>query len=221
MHHPDPGAADPQDRLPYGCRPEPPIVIGIVGGVGSGKSTVARMFEDHGFLVADADQMSHAALVEPEIRDKIVEKFGSQILDVKGVIDRERLRPLFDVPPALHRLESILHPVLLRRIRERIQEARARGLPGVVIDAPLLLEVGLDRLCHVLVMVHVPVGVRRARAEQRGMSAGDWARREKLQKSILEKQNQADHCIDNNAPLPEVRRRVEALARFFLRGEED
>ena len=221
MHHPDPDPADSQDRLPDGCRPVPPIVLGIVGGVGSGKSTVARMFEDQGFLVADADQMSHAALLEPEIRDKIVAEFGSQILDAKGVIDRNRLRPLFDDPPALHRLESILHPVLLLRIRERIREARARGLPGVVIDAPLLLEVGLDRLCDVLVMVDVPVGVRRARAEQRGMPAGDRARREKLQKSIIEKRTRADHCIDNNAPLPEVRRRVEALARFFLRGEED
>jgi dephospho-CoA kinase len=193
-----------------------PLVIGLIGGVASGKSTIARVFRDLGCLVADADRYSHQALEEPAIKQEVTRRFGRGILDASGKIDRKRLVGAFARPADLRFLESILHPRVVERVQNCIQEARRSGRRGVVVDAPLLLEAGLDRVCDVVVMVEASDTVRRARAIERGLAPEDWARREANQKSIGEKRTRADHTVVNEGPIQEVRRAVESLWQLFL-----
>jgi len=194
------------------------LVIGLIGGVASGKSTIARIFRDLGCLVADADRYSHEALEEPEIKQRVTRRFGRGILDGSGKIDRKRLIGAFERPRDLRFLESILHPGVVERVRNRIQEARRSGRPGVVVEAPLRLEAGLDSVCDVLLMVEASDSVRRARASERGLEPEDWKRREANQKSISEKRTRADHTVVNEGPIEEVRRSVESLWQLFLAG---
>ena len=140
------------------------MVIGLVGGVSAGKSAVARLFGELGCLVADADRMCHDALDEPDIRRRVVVRFGAEVLSPDGVIDRSRLRRVFEDEEDLRRLESILHPVVQERTEQLIRVARETHAPGVVIDAPLLLESGLDRLCDVVVIVEAVIPFPTARS---------------------------------------------------------
>lgn len=188
-----------------------PLVIGLIGGVASGKSTVAEALREIGCSVADADRICHDALREAAVRDAVVAVFGPAVLGPNGEVDRARLRPVFDDPEALARLEGILHPIAIERTRQAIREARRDRRPGVIVDAPLLLESGLDRLCDVLVLVDVTEASRRARARGRGMGESDWARRERHQLPVDEKRRRAHHTLDADAPESEVRRRVREL----------
>jgi len=194
------------------------VVVGLVGGVASGKSTVAALFAERGWQVADADRMCHEALDEPGIRDRVVARFGRDVLGPDGRIDRARLSRVFGRPADLAHLESILHPVVQARTVALVEAARTSGAPGVVVDAPLLLESDLRTLCDVLVMVEVSETTRRDRARARGMAPEDWARRERRQLPVDQKRRRADHAIDGEAPLAEVRRAVERLERLFLQG---
>jgi dephospho-CoA kinase len=193
-----------------------PVVVGLLGGVASGKSTVAALFADRGWAVADADRLCHEALDEPGIRDRVVARFGRDVLGPDGRIDRARLARVFAQAADLADLESILHPVVQARTLALIESARDAGAPGVVVDAPLLLESDLGALCDALVMIEVSETTRTRRARDRGMEPDDWARRERRQLSVDEKRRRADHSIDGEAPLAEVRRAVEGLERLFL-----
>lgn len=188
-----------------------PLVIGLIGGVASGKSTVAAVLRDLGCAGIDADRICHHALQQADVRERVVAAFGTEILDDDGQIDRVRLRPAFDRPEALKRLEAILHPIVLERTRQMILEAVHDGRPGVVVDAPLLLEAGIERLCAVLILVDVPAATRRARARARGLGEADWGRRERRQLPIEEKRLRADHVLDADAPEEAVRARVVEL----------
>jgi len=189
------------------------VVVGLVGGVGAGKSEVAKAFAERGYLVLDADRDAKAALDRPEVKDQLVAWWGGQILDANGVVDRKAVaRIIFNSPTERLRLEGLIHPLVTANRGAEVAAARARGLPGVVIDAPLLLEAGSDSACDVVVYVDAPREVRAYRVKAgRGWDEQELSRRENAQLPLEEKRCRSDEVITNDAGPEVLRRRVSDL----------
>ena len=164
------------------------IVIGLVGKVGAGKSTVARMLADRGATVLDADLLAHESLTEPAVIAAIIERFGDDVLDGGGRVKRSALAEIvFAAGEAaaanLRALEAIVHPRVRERLKEAVdvvrREGRSVGRPAVVVlDVPLLMQAGWGDLCDRIVMVVCEESVRRARLVARGWPAGQTAARD-------------------------------------------
>jgi len=159
-------------------------VIGLVGRVGAGKSTVASLFAERGAVVADADRWAHDVLDEPEARAAVVARFGREILGSDGRIRRSELAARVlgggeESRDALEALEAIVHP----RVRERLAaaiDACAEGPVGgvVVLDVPLLLQAGWDARCDRLVLVECDDAERHRRLASRGWTPEQVAARD-------------------------------------------
>ena len=177
-----------------------PPVIGLLGGVAAGKSLVAEQFAKMGCEVVDADRIAHELLREPQVRRAVRDRFGDGVLDASGEVDRRLLAArAFANREDLEALEAIIHPETCRRAEKAVAEARRKAVPAVILDAPLILEKGLDRLCDYMVYVSAPAKVRRSRAGQaRGWDPSETARREATQVSLKTKQNRADYTVDNS-----------------------
>jgi len=195
------------------------LVIGLAGGVGSGKSTVARLLREQGAAVIDSDRLNRDELSTPAVIDTLVAWFGDRIRDPEGSIHREALANIvFNDPKARARVEGLLHPRIARRRQVLIEQANNDpSVRAVAIDSPLLFEAGLNAICHVVLFVDAP----RWRREQRVMAQRSWprgelARREKLQKPLDSKKAAADHIVVNNSGLEGLRRRVERLLSELL-----
>jgi dephospho-CoA kinase len=181
-------------------------VIGLVGGIGSGKSRVAAALARRGGRVVAGDPMGHEALRHPAIRDRVVSRWGTGVLGADGEVDRAKLGAVVFADPAERRaLEAIVQPWIRERLKAEIAKAQAdRTVPFVVLDAAVMLEAGWDGAVDVLVYVYAPRAVRLARvAEQRGWSAAEVVARENAQMPLAEKARQADVAVDNSGP-PEV-----------------
>ncbi len=192
------------------------LVVGLTGGIGSGKTTVARMLAELGATVIDGDAIGHELLEVPEIKDKLVTRWGQELLDEEASINRSRLaRRAFADAQSIKDLNTIMHPMLLTRLNERLEQASAGGhSPMLVVDAALLVEWGLEEICHKLVFVEAPLEVRQARIQDaRGWDGQELARRESFQLPLSLKKKQADYVIDNSAGLTETRKQVQELWR--------
>ena len=176
-------------------------VIGLMGGIGAGKSLVAAQLAAMGCDVVDADRIGHDLLDEEGIRRAIRERFGPEVFDAAGQVDRRRLGDrVFADPLDREALEEIVHPELWRRVRKAVAAGRQGEAPAVVLDAALLLEKGLDRWCDVMVYIEASEETRRSRAARsRGWDASEVARREGTQVSLKTKQERADYTIDNES----------------------
>lgn len=201
---PAPGAPPP-------FRPRPPIVLGLLGGVAAGKSAVGALFAARGLRQVDADAIAREVADAPEVIAAVRDTFGAAAITSAGRLDRAELgRRVFGDPAARQRLEGILHPRILARIRLELAEARAAD-QSVLLDAPLLLETGLDALCDHLVFVAAPPAVRAERAAARGWPYDELARREAAQRSLADKQARAAWTIDNGGDLAATVRQVDAV----------
>jgi dephospho-CoA kinase len=178
-----------------------PVVIGLAGGVGSGKSEVARAFAGLGCVVADSDEAAREALDRPEVRARLVEWWGEDIVGSDGRVDRKRVAAIvFGDEGERRRLEGLVHPIVRQGRAELIEKARAAGAPAVIVDAPLLFEAGLDAECDSVVFVHAPRQVRLERVRvSRGWDEAELDRREKVQLPLDEKRKRSDHEIVNDA----------------------
>ena len=175
-------------------------VIGLAGGIGSGKSTVARHMASLGAGVIDADSLAREALDQPEIRARLVALWGKQILDAGDKPDRAKLAALvFNDSEQRKRLESVIHPeVHRRRMALQKQFEADPSVLAIVEDVPLLMETGLDRSCDAVIFVACPVQTRLQRlAQTRGWAPDELHRREKCQLPLDFKAQQADYVIDN------------------------
>jgi dephospho-CoA kinase len=169
------------------------LVVGLAGGVGSGKSTVAGFFRNWGARVVEADRIGHRVLDRPSIRAALGRAWGADILR-EGRVDRGALaRRVFRTRRSVERLNRLVHPAILQVIRRQIR----RSTGWVVLDAALLFEAGADRLCDRVVFVRAPRAVRIRRTRARGWGAGELARRERFQKAPAYKEKKADYVIDN------------------------
>ena len=194
-----------------------PPVVGLLGGIAAGKTAVAGLFAQLGATVVSADAIAHAVLDRPEIRDRIVARW-SDVGGADGRIDRERLAErVFGRPQELAALEAITHPAIVAALREQLDESRGSDdVLAVVLDAPLLFEAELDRLCDLLVLVDCPAEVRRKRAAARGWAPGELGRRESHQQPLAAKRERADVILDGNAPIETTFQQVQQLWRRTL-----
>jgi dephospho-CoA kinase len=190
-------------------------VLGIVGGLASGKSTVARLLAERGARVVDADRIAHEVLEAPGIKQVLVEAFGRDILNGSGSVSRPLLaEKVFGHPELVERLNGIVHPPVIREVRDQVDRLRREGaVPLIVVDAALLLETGLDEgLCQALLFVDTPEELRRHRATAlRQMSAGQFARRQEAQLPAEAKKHKATYLVTNAGPLKDLARQIEAI----------
>ena len=189
-------------------------VIGILGGVASGKSLVAKQLAELGAGLLDADGAAHEVLRTEAVEDAARQRWGPEVFGPDGRIDRARLaRVVFgDSPQAAAEreyLEKLTHPEIDRRLHRQAEQMAAGGTPAAVLDAPLLLEAGWDRLCDRVVFVDAPRELRLARARKRGWSEADFAAREGAQESLDFKRKRADLVLDNSGSPEQTQAQVE------------
>jgi len=188
-------------------------LIGLTGGVGSGKSTVAGILRDLGADVVDADEASHAVYAPgtPGF-DAVVREFGPEYVR-GGQVDRERLgRLVFEDGDARRRLNAIVHPLVRDWMAERTREAAERGAEVVIQDVPLLYENRLENLFSSVVLIYVPEDVQLERlVEGRGLDQERARAMIAAQMPIDEKRRRAHHVIDNSGTREETRRQVEEM----------
>lgn len=200
-------------------------LIGLTGGIASGKSLIAGFFRDHKIPVIDADEIAREVVQpkKPAYR-QIILSFGEGILKPDGTIDRERLGGIVFTDERKRRLlESITHPEISKEILKRVKDLKKKAAPLVVIDAALLFESGLDQPMHknILVRIDPEVQLRRLTERDRIPEAQAWPRI-LAQMPTPEKQKLADFVIDNSGSPEETRSQVAALlARLFRTPEQD
>ncbi len=183
-------------------------VIGFIGGVGCGKSSLARWLAERRCAVfIDADAVGHEVLTQPDIRDALVDKFGSEVV-AEGVVDRSWLARQVFGPTDRHRqsrydLEAIVHPRMRDQFLQTIRQARQKGdSEWILFDAAILLESGWRTLCDLVVFVDVPEHERLRRvATSRGWTASELQSREASQWPLERKREAADVVIDNSKSL--------------------
>jgi dephospho-CoA kinase len=195
------------------------MVIGLTGGLGSGKSSVASLLADRGAVIVDADALAHEVIATGGAAyEAVIERFGPGVVDGQGAIDRRALADLvFADPGALSALEAIVHPLVLEAIERRLASA-AGSDQVVVVVIPLLVEVGWDRADSVVV-VDCPeeVAVRRL-VEGRGMTEEDARRRVAAQADRATRLAAADHVLTNDGTLDDLRAQVDALWAGLVRS---
>lgn len=195
------------------------LIIGIVGGIGSGKSLVAKLLAGKTGRVIEADAIGHEVLKRPEVHEQACSRWGREILGSDKEIDRRKLgKIVFADHNERKKLEGMVFPWIGRRIREEIEAAnRDPGVRVIVIDAAIMLEAGWGP-CDRIVFVDTPREQRLARLiAQRGWTEDDLAAREKAQWSVEEKRKKAHDVIVNNGDLEELARQVERLrAKYGL-----
>lgn len=194
-------------------------VIGLIGGVGSGKSEAARIMASLGALVIDSDRLGHDVLREPEVIQTLRDWWGEGVLGSDGAIDRKALgRLVFSDPERLAKLEGLVHP----RIEERRAEIMDRHAEDstvrfFVLDAPKLIEAGLQRLCDAIVFVDADDRTRRERVRAtRGWNEAEWRRREASQLPLDEKRAIADHVLTNQEGVERLRADITRMLDTIL-----
>ncbi len=198
-----------------------PPVIGLVGGIASGKSTVAAMLRELGCVVSDADRAAQAALDEPDVQQELVRWWGDRTLDESGQIDRAVVADIvFGSDDDRRRLERLIHP-LVEQARQACFAAAPPDTKALIIDAPLLLEAGLGEQCDAIMHVESSLSRRQERVHHaRGWDKAELARREDTQVSLDEKRSRADHVVCNDGDeaslKAEVTAALEAVRRTAL-----
>ncbi|NLX14650.1 MAG: dephospho-CoA kinase [Phycisphaerales bacterium] len=195
-------------------------IIGLAGGIGSGKSTVAAMMRKLGAAVINADEIGHEMLDQPDVIAEVQRWWGSSVVSPDDRANREAIRLIVSRDPqARTRLEGLLHPRIDRRSRELLARHQADPeVRAVVWDAPLLYEAGLDRYCDRVVFVETDEASRVERvARQRGWSPEDLRTLENSQKPLDFKRKKADYVI-NNSDNDDLSRQVEDVFSRILSG---
>lgn len=191
------------------------VVIGVTGGVGTGKSTVAAMFKRLGAELLDADKIAHQ-LMEPKrlAWREIVKAFGKGILNEDESINRRKLAELvFNDSGQRKVLEAILHPKVMRQIDYRLRQyRRSKRVKAVVLDVPLLVEVGGQKLVNAVVVVNAPKALQQQRLQKKfGWPKEEVHARIAAQWDLSAKVALADHVVDNSGSVDATRKQVKRI----------
>jgi dephospho-CoA kinase len=192
--------------------------IGLTGGIGTGKSAVAAMLREMGFIVLDADALAHI-LIEPGqlAYGEVLAEFGTSIANKNGQIDRTRLAAaVFADRAKLARLNSIIHPRIEQVILRKFEQLEKSGTPDAAfVEAALLVETGIYKKLDALIVTWCTPEQQRQRLMARGMSEADARLRIESQQSTEEKLRHATYSIDCSRSLEDTRKQVEALLPKF------
>jgi len=194
-----------------------PLLIGVTGAIGAGKSSVLQAFALRGCACLSADAVVHTLYHQSRVRDAVVARFGEQVLDPAGEVDRVSLaRVVFDDPNALAWLEEYLHPLVEEHMRTWLAEAQLRepAPPLVVYESPLLFEAGLTGRFDRTLVVLAAEDVRLARVASRG-GLERLAERESRQWTTTKRRAAADDVIDNSGTLSELQTTVDAYIERY------
>jgi dephospho-CoA kinase len=194
-----------------------PELIGLLGGVASGKSFVAELLARQGAIVLDADRIGHEVLRDPAVKAECRSRWGDDIFAPDGEIDRVSLAKIVFAQDAvgqshLRSLEAITHPRIQKRLLEQL-ESLVKENPGAVaiLDAPIMLKAGWDKPCSHIIFVDAPRDIRLARARSRGWTEANFTAREAAQEPLETKRKLADLVIDNSGSFENTERQVEAF----------
>ncbi|MCA9304888.1 MAG: dephospho-CoA kinase [Phycisphaerales bacterium] len=190
----------------------PPFILGVAGAIGAGKSAVAQSFASLGCVVVDFDAEAKAALDRKDVRRRLIEWWGIDMIAPTGLVDRAAVaRVIFANDAARMRLERLVHPLIWRTRNEARAEAMRAGTPGIILDAPLLFETGLVDSCDAVVFVDAPEALRLERLKARGWTREELARRERAQMPTAEKRRLARFEITNDGSMENLRGQVGTL----------
>ena len=198
------------------------MVIGLTGGIASGKSTVSAKLKELGAAVIDADLLARDVVRKGEIAyNKIVQCFGADILLPVGDIDRKKLGDIvFSDKEKLELLNSITHPEIINRMKERIQELKAEGAKVIVVDAAILIEMGLHKYVDSVWVLSVDRETQLKRLVERDkFNYREAENRINSQFTNEVRKKYADVVIDNSKPIEEVEKRLEELWNNIAGGE--
>ncbi|WP_300419445.1 dephospho-CoA kinase [uncultured Pseudoalteromonas sp.] len=191
-------------------------ILGLTGGIGSGKSAISAMFEELGIQVVDADIVARE-VVEPGSTglEKITEHFGEEILTTDGSLDRAKLRAIIFADESQKQwLNNLLHPLIRESMLAQLQQATSQY---VILVAPLLFESGLDQFCDHTLLIDVPVEVQITRTTARDNISVELAKQIiASQMPRADKQQKATDTLDNNRLLSEVKIDVQKLHEKYL-----
>jgi dephospho-CoA kinase len=182
-------------------------IVGILGGICSGKSTVAAQLGRLGCAVIDADKIAKELLDEPTIQPEIVKLFGNAILNSENKVDRRKLANIvFSDPAQLSALTSIIHPPVLEKTNTLIEAYMGDdAVEVIVLDVPLLAEVGWEKECDKLIFVDCDLQIRLERAKNRGFGTeNELKMRENFQISLDKKAQMSDYRVHNNSDMSEL-----------------
>jgi dephospho-CoA kinase len=194
-------------------------VIGVVGGIAAGKSTVSDGLRSLGAAVLDADRAGHETLLEPEVMAAARARWGERVFAADGRIDRRKVAEIVFAPPPhgpaeLAFWESVTHPRIGRRLGEQIAALKQRPeVAAAVLDAAVLFKAGWESACDAILFVDAPREIRLARARQRGWSEAEFDTREAAQGSLAGRRNRADVIIDNSQTPEHTQQQVEQFWR--------
>ena len=192
-------------------------LIGIIGGIGSGKSTASALFQQLGAEVISADGIGHQVLLLPEVKNAVQERWGSTVFGRDGEIDRQKLAAVvFADEKELVHLKSLTHPLIAEEVHRQRTEHEQSGVQLCLLDAPLLLESGWDYFVDQIIFVETPAEVRRQRVKNRGWSETEREQREAAQFSVEEKKGRASAVLDNSGNTQHLLTQVEALFQVLI-----
>ena len=190
------------------------LVIGLTGGIGTGKSEVSRILRDLGATVINADHVGHEAYTpQSQMWREVVAAFGEGILQPSGEIDRKRLGDIvFNEPGAMAKLNSIMHPRMAEMIRRQIEELREQDVKLVVLEAALMVEAGWSSMVDELWVTYAPEELVLERLRQRNnMSDEEIRSRISSQLPFEERARYARMVVHNSGSVAELREKVESL----------
>ncbi|NMB12880.1 MAG: dephospho-CoA kinase [Firmicutes bacterium] len=195
------------------------LIIGLTGGIASGKTTVARLIEERGLTVLDADQFARDVVTPGSAGwQEIRESFGEDYFNPDGNLDRARLaRTIFSDETARERLNQIVHPKVMALIEQGVRMASERGEPLLVIDVPLLFETGLDKRTDAVVVVYTRPEIQLSRLQKRDkLTLREAQSRIDAQLPLALKVQRADYVVDNSGSLEDTRMQVDAVLDELL-----
>jgi dephospho-CoA kinase len=197
------------------------IVIGLTGGIGTGKSTASSYLQSLGAAVWDADKAARDAVIKGrEGHEAILREFGEEFFDGEGNLYRAKLGEwVFSRPEERKKLEALLHPAIIQDMLRWLDARKAEGIPVAVIDAPLLFESGADRYMNETWLLTCGAEEQINRVMQRGLDRADAEKRVAAQMNDRERRRRADRVITTGGPVEETKRQLKALYEEALSGE--
>lgn len=196
------------------------LLIGLTGILGSGKSTVSALLRQRGLNVIDLDALARDSLNWKDTQQDIKNAFGNDYVFGKQVDVKKLGRIAFASRDAKEKLESMIHPRVERKVHVILEALRKDGVKAVVIDHPLLVEVGFQARIDKMVVVTAEMETVRERLKKRGMTLDDIERRLTFQIPLNEKEKLADYVIDNNGTEDRLEKQVDSLLEQIIKWEE-